>query len=126
VNDVIYDVTDSLQNAALGDLLKLKVKTKTPEFKGVTVRSIQESFTAVGERMTEDGFEPIDLLGDEDFLRSMAGLIFLARRNSGEQLEVADAFDTRFSAFRIEPDDDELEVDEGPKDFAGAANVEPS
>ena len=40
VNDVVYDVTASLQNAALGDLLTLKLKTKTVDFLGVTVKFI--------------------------------------------------------------------------------------
>jgi hypothetical protein len=49
VDGKTYDITESLQGAAIGDLLKLKVKTKTPEFIGVTVKFIQRTFTAVGE-----------------------------------------------------------------------------
>ena len=125
VNDVVYDVTASLQNAALGDLLTLKLKTKTSDFLGVTVKFIQDTFTAVGQRMTDEpDFDALELLGDEDFLRAMSGLIFLARRGVGETLDVSEAFDTKFQQFRIEPEDDEVD-DAAPKESVGAANVEP-
>ena len=125
VNDVTYDVTASLQNAALGDLLTLKLKTKTPDFLGVTVKFIQDTFTSVGQRMTDEpDFDPLELLGDEDFLRAMSGLIFLARRGVGETLDVSEAFDTKFQQFRIEPEDEDVD-DAAPKESVGAANVEP-
>lgn len=125
VNDVVYDVTASLQNAALGDLLTLKLKTKTVDFLGVTVKFIQDTFTAVGQRMTDEpDFDPLELLGDEDFLRAMSGLIFLARRGVGETLDVSEAFDTKFQQFRIEPEDEDVD-DAAPKESVGAANVEP-
>ena len=125
VNDVVYDVTASLQNAALGDLLTLKLKTKTPDFLGVTVKFIQDTFTSVGQRMTDEpDFDPLELLGDEDFLRAMSGLIFLARRGVGETLDVSEAFDTKFQQFRIEPEDEDVD-DAAPKESVGAANVEP-
>ena len=125
VNDVVYDVTASLQNAALGDLLTLKLKTKTSDFLGVTVKFIQDTFTMVGQRMTDEpDFDPLELLGDEDFLRAMSGLIFLARRGVGETLDVSEAFDTKFQQFRIEPEDEDVD-DAAPKESVGAANVEP-
>lgn len=125
VNDVVYDVTASLQNAALGDLLTLKLKTKTVDFLGVTVKFIQDTFAAVGQRMTDEpDFDPLELLGDEDFLRAMSGLIFLARRGVGETLDVSEAFDTKFQQFRIEPEDEDVD-DASPKESVGAANVEP-
>lgn len=125
VNDVVYDVTASLQNAALGDLLTLKLKTKTSDFLGVTVKFIQDTFAAVGQRMTDEpDFDPLELLGDEDFLRAMSGLIFLARRGVGETLDVSEAFDTKFQQFRIEPEDEDVD-DAAPKESVGAANVEP-
>ena len=125
VNDVVYDVTASLQNAALGDLLTLKLKTKTVDFLGVTVKFIQDTFAAVGQRMTDEpDFDPLELLGDEDFLRAMSGLIFLARRGVGETLDVSEAFDTKFQQFRIEPEDEDVD-DAAPKESVGAASVEP-
>jgi len=125
VNDVTYDVTASLQNAALGDLLTLKLKTKTPDFLGVTVKFIQDTFTSVGQRMTDEpDFDPLELLGDEDFLRAMSGLIFLARRGVGETLDVSEAFETKFQQFRIEPEDEDVD-DAAPKESVGAASVEP-
>ena len=118
VDGTAYDITESLQGAAIGDLMKLKVKTKTPEFLGVTVKFIQDTFFALGDRMqNEDDFDPIELLGDEAFLNSAVGLIWLARRKAGEQLEISDAEATPFNKFSIEPDVDELEeaVGDDPK-----------
>lgn len=126
VNDVGYDIISSLQNSAIGDLLKLKVKTKTADFNGVTIKFIQNAFSTVGERMSDPEFDPVELLGDENYLNAMAGLIFLARRNSGEQLEVSDAFDTNFANFRIEPDPEDEAAEDGPKESGAAESDAPS
>ena len=54
VNDSEYDVTESIQGAALGDLMYLKVKTRgatfvgDSAFLGVTVKGIQDTFESVG------------------------------------------------------------------------------
>lgn len=108
VDDVAYDITESLQGAALGDLMNLKLKTRRPDdkFLGVTVRFIQDTFESIGTRMQGDGFDPIDLLGDVEFLSAMTGLIYLARRRAGDRIEVSDAANTGFSSVHIEPDED--------------------
>lgn len=152
IGAVEYDVTDSIQKATLGDLMKLKVKTKTATFVGVTAKSINQTFIDVGKRLQENGkvrreryaayvgaggdlsedeadlSEPgdwtfIDLLGDEDFLVNMQGLIYLARRHAGESLEVEDAADTPFDSFSIQ---DEDEADDAPKVLAGSVADEKS
>ena len=143
-----YDVTDSIQKATLGDLMKLKVKTKTSTFIGVTAKSINQTFIAIGTQLaaarelrstryaeyvlaggdlaedevdlsSPNDWNTIDLLGDEDFLVNMQGLIYLARRRAGEQLEVEDAADTPFDSFSL-TDDSEAEPD-APKGLTGSA-----
>ena len=120
VSGVEYDVVDSLQGAALGHLMELKLKSKRPDdgFAGVTVPSIQNMFVALGERAKQDGFQEIDLLGDLDFLDSIVGLVFLARRKAGEQVTYVEVRDTlTFDSFSFAADADEVEVD--PKDDPG-------
>jgi len=117
LSDVEYDVVDSLQGAALGHLMELKIKSKRPDdgFAGVTVPSIQRMFMGLGELAKEDGFEEIDLLGDLEFLDSIIGLVFLARRKAGEQVSYAEVRDTlTFDSFSFVADPDEVEAD--PKD----------
>ena len=151
-----YDVTDSIQKATLGDLMKLKVKTKTASFIGVTAKSINQTFIAIGKHLTEAGelrktryaeyvlaggdlpedevdlstptdWSTIDLLGDEDFLVNMQGLIYLARRRAGEQLEVEDAADTPFDSFSLVDDTDSEAVTDAPKGLTdSAADDEPT
>ena len=146
-----YDVTDSIQKATLGDLMKLKVKTKTSTFIGVTAKSINQTFIAIGKHLTAagelratryaeyvsaggdlaedevdlsnpDDWSTIDLLGDEDFLLNMQGLIYLARRRAGELLEVEDAADTPFDSFSLSTDDaDEEAVTVAPKGLTDSA-----
>lgn len=118
VDEVAYDITESLQGAALGDLMNLKLKTRRPEdkFLGVTVRFITDTFTEMGKQAQSEEFNGLDLLGDEDVLSAMVGLIYLARRKSGEKIEVADAEATSFSSFYLDADDDDVDEVEVPKD----------
>jgi hypothetical protein len=112
VADVHYDITESLQGATLGDLMNLKLKTRRPDdgFIGVTVPFIQSTFVDTGTRMQSDGFDPLELLGDEAFLSAMIGVIYLARRKAGEPISVADAAETPFTSFRMEDDDELVDV----------------
>lgn len=120
IDSVVYDVMESMQGAALGDLRTLKKET------GVSVRSISQTFMNMGERMKDDDgdLDPSLLLEDEDFLDSMIGLIWLARRKAGEKVTLEDAADTSFNAFHLDFDDDEEEP-ELPKDEA-AESTDPS
>lgn len=110
IDDTEYDVQEAISGATLGDLMKLKVKTKTADFLGVTVKSIKSTFKDIGQRLQDDEeFDTLDLLGDEGFLINMQGLIYLARRKAGERIEVEDAGDTAFSSFGFIFDDDEAD-----------------
>jgi hypothetical protein len=118
-----YPLEESIQGAALGDLLALKLQTKTEDFKGVTVSSIQKMFVTLGEQVSQPDFNFLDVLGDEDFLRNIVGLVFLARRKSGEQLtyEVASRISFTDIQLATEPEPEE----DAPKDEA-AASTDPS
>lgn len=117
VGDSVYGLEESVNDAALGDLLVLKVKTKTAEFSGVSIKSIAETFTAMGRRASEDGFTPLDLLDDEQFIVNMIGVVFLARRKAGESLTFEDAGRASFTDLEILSD----EEDDAPKDDAAEA-----
>ena len=130
VNGVSYDIVDALGGSALGDLLVLKLKTKTPDFKGVTVPFIQKCFADLGKKSEEAEaggveFNPLDLLGDDDFLYSMIGLVFLAKRAAGEEVTVDEVKTTKFSDIQLESDeDDEEEAD--PKAPSAGVDGEPA
>ena len=121
INEESFDITEALGGAAIGDLLTLKLKSKTPDFLGVSVPSIQRCFVAMGakaEAAAEAGgeFKMLDLLGDEEFLYSMLGLIFLARRSAGEVVTWESVGRTKFTDIELIADDDEeAEAEEDPK-----------
>jgi len=144
VDGVEYDINESMEGAALGDLMNLKIKTRRPEdkemeipkFLGVTVPFIRDVFRDLGDRVLTaaaeeeeaeklaeagtplenppEGFDYVELLGDERFLDAMTGLVYLARRKAGDNIEVADAARTGFNSVQMVPDEDEVEAD--PKD----------
>jgi len=116
-----YDFVEALTGAALGDLLKLKVKTKTADYLGTTVKSMTKAFKDLGEKTKADDFDSLDLLGDEDFLRAMIGVIWLSRRKAGERLEVEDAAAISFTEFSIETDDDDEDGDDEDGDAPKAS-----
>ena len=116
-----YSLQDSVSGATLNDLKRLQAQTKdesTPD--GVTPQSIQEMFLWLEKRAKEDDFEQIELLGNGWFIQNLIGVMFLARRKSGEFLEVSDAGDVAFTDIQFVDEDDE--VDAAP--LGEAANPE--
>lgn len=125
VDETFYEIGD-IQGSTLGNLMELKVKTKTADFTGVTVKSITDTFQRVGGLFQEPDFNPIDLLGDEDFLRTLVGLVFLTKRMAGEPVTVAEVWDTPFDDLEIIPEDEEVAEAEGsPKDSEVEGGSEP-
>lgn len=114
VGSGVYGLEESVNDAALGDLLVLKTKTKTADFAGVSIKTIAEMFTTLGKRSSDDDFNPVDLLDDESFIVNMIGVIYLARRKAGESLTVEDAGRASFTDLEIMSD----EEDDAPKDDA--------
>lgn len=105
VDEVVYDVLESLHGASLGDLRRLKKDL------GSTVRTINSTFTRLGEESQSDSFDNLSLLEDDDFLQSMIGLIWLAKRKAGVDLSIADAEATPYDVFSLDFDDDDEEVE---------------
>ena len=111
IGDTKYDVQDSLQHVGIGDLRKVKT------ILGVDPKRINKMFIDLGARMKEPEFDQVDLLGDDEFLLCMQGLIFLARRLGGEVLTVDDAADTPYDDFHLEDDEPEATAEtEDPGD----------
>ena len=130
INGESFDITEALGGAAIGDLLTLKLKSKTPDFLGVSVPSIQKCFVAMGAKAdaaAAEGkeFQTLDLLGDEEFLYSMLGLIFLARRSSGKPVTWEQVGKTKFSDVELIADDDEDKAEEDPKAPTAGVAAEP-
>lgn len=113
----VYGLEESVNDAALGDLLVLKTKTKTPEFSGVSIKTISDMFISLGERSQQADFNAVDLLDDESFIINMIGVVYLARRKAGEQVTFEDAGRAAFTDIEIVAD----EEDDAPKDDAAEA-----
>lgn len=105
-----------MNDAALGDLLVLKVKTKTADYSGVSVKTISEMFVSMGKRAQDESFSPLDLLDDEAFIVNMIGVVYLARRKAGESVTFEDAASVAFTDLEILADEEE-----SPKDDAAEA-----
>jgi hypothetical protein len=114
INGVPYSLEESVGGAHLGDLMQLKMQSKTAGSAGVSVPTINDLFRRLGD--LPDGFRPVDLLDDEDFLANVIGVMFLARRKAGEKVSYQDASEIAFDDFHFEDDDDEVES--APKDEA--------
>lgn len=105
---------DALREVPMGDLFVLKSFTHDKGY-GVSLKSINAMFDDLAAKAAADQFDPMDLLDDNGFLANMIGLVYLVRRSAGDDLTVAEAWGTAFSAVEF-LDDDEAEVVEAPKD----------
>lgn len=121
VGSETYSLQDSVSGATLNDLKRLQSQTRSEWLPGgVTPRSIQDMFVSLGERSQEDDFEPLDLLSDMVFMENLAGVIFLARRKSGEHLEVSEAGDVAFTDIEFIADEED---DAAPLDVAAESSA---
>lgn len=121
-----YEFAESVGGASLNSLMELKSTTKArdPKGIGVTVESIEAAFTAMTERSQREDFKAVTLLGDEEFLLNIVGVMFLARKKAGEKVTFESCGDVSFQDFSILIDDDDLE-DEAPKGEGVATDPEP-
>lgn len=125
--DTEYDITDSVNRATLNDLMQLKVKTKSDNYEGVSVKTIKTTFESMGQRAQQEGFDPVELLDDPTFLLNMVGVMWLARRRNGETITVEEAGSVTFNDFQFIGDDPTDEAAEDPDaPFTGAADAAPS
>ncbi len=86
INGTVYDLQAALNKATLNELMELKVKTKSADFPGVSVKSIVRTFQ---ELATSD--DPLDFLDTVDSMQNFRGMVWLARRMEGEQLTIEEA-----------------------------------
>ena len=107
VGETVYSLEESVNGATLGDLYALKVQTRKDGSPGVSVKTISETFTRVGEMAQRDDFSPLDMLDDDAFLQNMVGVVFLARRKAGEQITFDEAAQVSFDAIGFEADEDD-------------------
>lgn len=96
-----YSLESILGDAMLGDLRDLKKQS------GVTVASIQATFERIGDRAKSGEELGAELLGDDDFLESVIGIVFLARRSRAEHVSFDEAGQISFSDLRFESGDGE-------------------
>lgn len=113
VRDVSYDLFDAIGAASLDDLIALK------RHNGATVRSMKGVFERLSKISDSDDFDQLDFLSDPDVLRDFVGLIYVVRRNAGEDVSPAEAGSTPWSEFMFDFSDDPEEPD-APKADAGA------
>jgi hypothetical protein len=113
VDGTDYDVIDAMQEATLGDLDDLQEATESKTFPGITIPFIRHTFNVVPEKA-----DSITLLGDRDFKRAMMGLIFLSKRNAGEDVTFADVRKVQAKHASFIFDTDELVEPEVPKSAA--------
>jgi len=114
-----YSLEDSISQASLGDLFTLKVQTRKDGSPGVSVKTISETFTRLGEKSADPDFTGADLLDDDVFIENMIGVVFLARRNAGENITLEDARGVSFNdiAFIVDEEDE----DAAPLDVAAGS-----
>jgi hypothetical protein len=109
---VPYDLTKSVQDASLGDLLDVEEATQGDDgTSGVSMLTINQMFTRIDEILSREDTGSIDLLSDPFILKNLAGSVFLAKRYAGEEITFAEARDVPAKSVRIA-----IEVDSDPKD----------
>ena len=99
-----YDVVEGLSNASLQTLYVLKVR------QGIGMKSLMQA----AQKMTKIA-DPLDLLEDPETFQVLMAVIWLARKNAGENITFEEANEFGISELEIVTEDD----DEQP---AGAAD----
>ena len=117
-----YSLQESVNGATLGDLYTLKVQTRRDGSPGVSVKTISDTFTRVGEAAAADGFNPLDLLDDDVFIQNMVGVVFLVRRKAGEAVTFDDAAQVSFNDIQFISDEDD--EDAAPLEEAAGSDLE--
>lgn len=107
-----YEVRGVLRYATLGDMDDLHEQSGG----AVTIPFIEDTFT----RLSRDESTDRDLRADRDFIRSVAGLVFLAKRSAGVECTWDDARRQKYTEIRFEVEVDE----ESPKDPEGDVDPE--
>lgn len=103
INGTEYGLEESVNRATLGDLRVLKAKL------GASAKTISATFQKF------QGAKNIDLLDDDDVLRDLQAVVFLARRKAGEDVTVEEAGDVSFTDIAFASDEDDEDEESAPK-----------
>jgi len=116
-----YDIWDSVNFATLGDLDDLQEQSSTAKFEGVTDPYIREAWVIAAD-LAEQGKS---LRGSLPFRRAVMGILFLAKRRAGEDITWADVRKIQYIDAQLKFSEQELAVEEGPKESEAAESAEP-
>lgn len=122
VDGTEYDIWDSVNFATLGDLDDLQEQSSTAKFDGVTDPYIREAWKLAAE-LVESGKS---LRESQQFRRAVMGIIFLAKRRNNEDISWADVRKIPYVDAQLKFTEQELAVEEGPKESGAAESPEPS
>lgn len=116
INGTDYSLEEAM-DATLGDLDSLETESARMWGDTISLVTINNCFIDLDERREAADFDPVELLADKSFKRTMIAVIWLARRSMGEEVTLAQAGQTKFSEFEF---DAEAEV-EDPKVLPASA-----
>ena len=122
VDGTEYDIWDSVNLATLGDLDDLQEQSSTAKFDGVTDPYIREAWK-IGAELVESGKS---LRESQQFRRAIMGILFLAKRRVGEDVSWADVRKIPYVDAKLVFTEQELAVEDGPKESGAAESPEPS
>ena len=121
VDGTEYDIWDSVNLATLGDLDDLQEQSSTAKFDGVTDPYIREAWKLAAE-LVESGKS---LRESQQFRRAIMGILFLAKRRVGEDVSWADVRKIPYVDAQLVFTEQELAVEDGPKESGAAESPEP-
>lgn len=122
VDGTEYDIWDSVNLATLGDLDDLQEQSSTAKFDGVTDPYIRDAWK-LGAELVESGKS---LRESQQFRRAIMGILFLAKRRVGEDVSWADVRKIPYVDAKLVFTEQELAVEDGPKESGAAESPEPS
>ena len=122
VDGTEYDIWDSVNLATLGDLDDLQEQSSTAKFDGVTDPYIRDAWK-LGAELVESGKS---LRESQQFRRAIMGILFLAKRRVGEDVSWADVRKIPYVDAKLVFTEQELAVEDGPKESGAAESPEPN
>ena len=122
VDGTEYDIWDSVNLATLGDLDDLQEQSSTAKFDGVTDPYIRDAWK-LGAELVESGKS---LRESQQFRRAIMGILVLAKRRVGEDVSWADVRKIPYVDAQLKFTEQELAVEDGPKESGAAESPEPN
>lgn len=116
-----YDVWDSVNYATLGALDDLQTQSCTTDFEGITDPYIRAAFIRAADLPSGTS-----LRGQQDFLRALMGIVFLAKRRAGEKVTFAEVREIEYHSAKLRFEPKEMAAETGPKESGAAESPEPT